>query len=381
MLIKNGLVFNAGCRFVKGDVVISGGRIGQAPAAGEAETGDVIDAGGCYVLPGFVDIHTHGAMGHDFCDADAGGLEVMLDYCGRHGITSVTPATMAYSEPILSNIIRTALPYFDREGLGAVLRGVNMEGPFICVERRGAQNPAYISNPSQDIFNRLYELSGGRILLVDLAPELPGGLSFIREASGKCAVSLAHTSATYEEAAAAFDAGASHVTHLFNGMTPFSHREPGIIGAAFDYAAYVEIISDGFHLHPSVVRAAFSWFGGERVCLISDSMRASGMPNGEYDLGGQPIHVEDGKAVLIGGNRSLAGSVVNLADMCRRAIGFGVPIEQAVRAATLNPARAVGLDGEIGSLAPGKRADLVIWDRDLKTREVICGGRRLQIEK
>lgn len=376
MVITNGLVFGADCLFSMADVAFEGDRITQVAPAGTLPAQDAIDAKGGYVLPGFVDIHSHGCMGSDMCDADAAGLAKMLDYYGRNGITSVVPATMSYNEPILADIIKVALPVFDQDGHGAVLRGINMEGPFINRGKAGAQNPTYITDPQLDMFDQLYTLSGGRVRLVDIAPELPGSVDFICHVAGRCVVSIAHTTANYDQAAAAFDAGASHVTHLFNAMPPFGHREPGVIGAAFDKAAHVEMISDGIHLHPSVVRSVFKWFGKKRVCLISDSMRGTGLPDGEYDLGGQMVHMEKGKATLVGSD-TIAGSATNLAECCRRAIRFGVPMEHAVRAASLNPAQAVGLDNLVGSLAPGKRADIVIWNAELETTQVLVGGNRL----
>lgn len=373
MLIRNGLVFTDDCRFASADILFEGDRIKQVAPAGSLTSHDMIDAEGGYVLPGFVDIHTHGCVGSDFCDADAAGLEKMLAYYGGQGVTTLVPATMSFNEPILGDVLKTAVPYFHKEGYGAVLRGVNMEGPFINIEKKGAQNGEYIMAPEIAMFDNLNELSGGNIRMVDIAPELPGSMEFIKQISRKCVVSLAHTNANYNQASEAFDAGAGHVTHLFNAMPGFAHRDPGVIGAASDKARFVEIISDGFHLHPSVVRSVFRWFGEDRVCLVSDSMRACGMPNGEYDLGGQQVFMKDGKATLADG--TIAGSATPLAEMCRRAVRFSVPIEQVIRAATINPAKAVGLDNEVGSLTPGKRADIVIWNRDLQTSRVIVGGK------
>lgn len=376
MVITNGLVFGEDCQFRMADLAYEDGRITQTAPAGSLPAAGAIDAGGGFVLPGFIDIHTHGCMNSDFCDADAAGIEKMLGYYGAQGITSVVPATMSYSEEILANILGTAKPYFGAQGHGAVLRGVNMEGPFFNTEKRGAQNPEYIMDPAIGMFERLMEVSGGNIRLVDIAPELPGSVEFIRQVAGRCVVSIAHTGADYDQAMAAFEAGASHVTHLFNAMPPFSHRAPGVVGAASDRASFVEIISDGIHLHPSVVRAVFSWFGAERVCLVSDSMRGTGMPDGTYDLGGQQVKLAGHRATLVEGG-AIAGSATNQAECCRQAVRFGVPLESAVRAATLNPARAAGLDREVGSLMPGKRADIVVWNRDLQPVEVMVGGQRL----
>ena len=373
MIIKNGLVFGADQKFSNRNVYIKNNIIADDSYT-PADPGEIIDAAGCYVLPGFVDMHTHGAMNFDFCDADITGIETMLGYYGSHGVTSVILTTNTYPEAVITDAVLAALPYFDMKGYGAVLRGVNLEGPFISYNKRGAQKPEYLMLPDIDFFKRVFDLSNGYVRLIDLAPELPGALGFIEKACKKCTVSLAHTEASYDEAAAAFDAGASSVTHLFNGMNAFTHRAPGVVGAAADKAAFIELISDGFHVHPAMVRAVFKIFGPERVCLISDSMRATGMPNGDYDIGGQIAHVEDGKSTLASDSATIAGSVVNLADMCRRAIGFGVPIEYVVRAATLNPAMAAGINKDVGSLQPGKRADVVIWDKDFNTKAVICAG-------
>lgn len=374
MLIQNGLVFTPSCRFILLDVEIADGVIQRLAPSGSIKSDDVLDATGMYVLPGFIDIHSHGAVGYDLCDADTQGLQLMLEYYAKHGVTSVIPATMSYSQTILEDIIKAALPLFDQEGYGAVLRGINMEGPFLNPEKCGAQNPDYIITPDVAMFDTLYELAKGYIKLVDIAPEMHGSEDFIRHVRERCVVSLAHTAANYEQAAAAFQAGARHVTHMFNAMPSFGHREPGVIGAASDYAAFVELISDGIHVHPAAVRALFQWFGAERICLISDSMRGTGLPDGEYDLGGQVVHLEKGKATL-SRTDTIAGSAANLMDCVRRAITFGVPMEQVICSASQSPARAVGLDDKLGSLAPGKRADIILWDASYNIHQVLVGGK------
>lgn len=376
MIIKNGLVFGADCKFSPRDVYFRNGRVVGEPD-GLGGPADVYDADGCYVLPGFVDIHTHGAVDHDFCDADPGGVEAMLAYYGRLGVTSVVFATTSFPEDVIAGAVRAAAPYFRKDGYGAVLRGVNIEGPFLSLNKRGAQNPEFLTSPDLGFFERIFDIVRDFVRIVALAPELPGAMEFIRRAGEKCAVSIAHTEAGFDVASAAFDAGASHVTHLFNAMPPFTHREPGVVGAAMEKAGFVELISDGVHIHPAVIRAAFRMFGAHRVCLISDSMRATGMPDGSYEIGGLDVRVENGKAVLAGGNGAIAGSVISLPEMCRRAAGFGVPLEDAVRAATLNPAAAAGLSRDVGSLEPGKRADAVVWDKELRTKSVFNAGKRL----
>jgi len=375
-IIRNGLVF-VDEHFEEKDLAFEGGIITDIAPAGSI-SGDALDVAGAYVLPGFVDIHTHGCVNSDFCDANPAGYEEMLAYYGRQGITSVILTTMSYGEDVLKNITSAALRYLGKKGYGAVLRGVSLEGPFINEAKRGAQNPDYIVSPDVSLFNRLYAAFDDNIRLLNMAPELPGSLELIRHAAKHCTVSLAHTAADYDCAASAFDAGASHVTHLFNAMPGFHHREPGVVGAAFDHAATVEMVSDGVHLHPSVVRAMFSMFGAHRICLISDSIRGTGMPNGEYELGGQAIIIKDGRSNLVNGG-AIAGSAMNLADCFRQAVKFGVPIEDAVRAASYNPACAVSISSEVGSLKPGKEADIVIMDADLKVTDVFVGGERVNI--
>ena len=375
MIIRNGLVFGADCVFTKADLAFENGIITGVAPAGSMQ-GDGFDASGAYVLPGLVDIHTHGCVNGDFCDAAPAGLEKMLAYYGSHGVTSVIPATLSMSECELTGIIRAAVPYFGKKGYGAVLRGLNMEGPFINPDRRGAQNPDNIIAPDVGMFDRLYAVSCGNIRLLCIAPELPGSLELIRHASESCIVSLAHTSADYDVSAAAFKAGARHVTHLFNAMPPFGSRNPGVIGAAFDHAAAVEIISDGVHLHPSVVRAMFEMFGAARICLVSDSVRCTGMPNGEYELGGLAIVLKDGRSSLADGG-AIAGSAMNLPDCCRQAVRFGIPLESVIRAASKNPACIASIDSVAGSLEPGKSADILIWDAELRTIAVFVAGERV----
>jgi len=373
-IIRNGFVLDCD-GFRKGDITFEDGVIKSLAPAGSIP-GDGFDAAGAYVLPGLVDIHTHGCVNYDFCDANPAGLEEMLAYYGRQGITSVVLTTMSYGEDVLKNITEVALRYMGKSGYGAVLRGVSLEGPFINEAKRGAQNPIYIMDPDINLFDRLYASFGGSIRLLNIAPELPGSMELIRHAAKCCTVSLAHTSADYDCAVSAFDAGAIHVTHMFNAMPGFGHRAPGVIGAAFDKATFAEIISDGVHLHPSVVRAMFKMFGSHRICLVSDSTRGTGMPNGEYDLGGQVTIIKDGRSTLAGSG-TIAGSAMNLADCLRRAVEFGIPLEDAVRAASYNPAKATSLSSVIGSLEPGKIADILVLDADLHTLAVFAGGQRI----
>ena len=378
MIIKNGQVFNSNGRFIPADVELAGDRIVKVAPAGTLHGDEELDAAGKYVTPGFVDIHIHGAAGSDFCDGMDGSdkyVRAMQKYLGSQGVTSFLGTTMAFSEEILDRIFDTARPIFGQEGYGAVLRGVNMEGPFFNKAKKGAQAEEYIIDPDWEMFQRLWERSGHNIRLVDVAPELPGALEFAQKASKLCAVSIAHTCATYEEATAAFANGFTHTTHLFNAMPAFTHRAPGVVGAASDFAEHIEMICDGIHLNPSVVRAVFNMFGPDRVCIISDAMQACGMPNGEYSLGGQKVFMTDGLATLADG--TIAGSATCQAEGFRRAVKFGVPLESALKAATINPAKAAGLFDEVGSIAVGKRADVLVLGADLHPEHIFIGGKEL----
>ena len=377
MLIQNGLLFTENCTFERRDISFADGVITAVglPGTLPAED-DVLDAEGRLVLPGYVDIHVHGAYGTDFCDGKESDIRNMAAFEATQGVTSFCGTTMTFSEEILNGIMDAANEVMEHPGeKECTLRGINMEGPFISMAKKGAQNGKYIMPPDAAMFKRLNARCGGRIRLVDIAPEEPGSLDFIREISPVCTVSLAHTTANYDTAAAAYKAGATHATHLFNAMPPYQHRDPGVVGAAGDYAAHIEIISDGIHLHPSVVRNTFRMFGPDRVCLISDSMCAAGMPNGEYALGGQKVIMNNGKATLEDG--TIAGSAVPLAEMVRRAVRFGVPMETAIRAATANTARAAGLYDTVGSLSVGKCADIVVMDRDLTPVQIFLRGKAL----
>ena len=378
MIIKNGQVFNSNGRFIPADVELAGDRIVKVAPAGTLHGDEELDAAGKYVTPGFVDIHIHGAAGSDFCDGMDGSdkyVRAMQKYLGSQGVTSFLGTTMAFSEEILDRIFDTARPIFGQEGYGAVLRGVNMEGPFFNKAKKGAQAEEYIIDPDWEMFQRLWERSGHNIRLVDVAPELPGALEFAQKASKLCTVSIAHTCATYEEATAAFANGFTHTTHLFNAMPAFTHRAPGVVGATSDFAEHIEMICDGIHLNPSVVRAVFNMFGPDRVCIISDAMQACGMPNGEYSLGGQKVFMTDGLATLADG--TIAGSATCQAEGFRRAVKFGVPLESALKAATINPAKAAGLYDEVGSIAVGKRADVLVLGADLHPEHIFIGGKEL----
>ena len=371
---------------------------GMAPQAENA-----VDLAGAKVLPGLVDIHTHGNSGTDFSDADPEGLVRMAGYLARHGITSFTPTSLSLPPDRLLAAFRTAKELYDlqraeeelperqpKEGsrdswqakeaprrtngnvLGARVMGIHMEGPFFSADKKGSQNGAYLRNPDFDVFKSLFDGCGGLIRIVDAAPELPGAALFTAQAKMLCTVSAAHTGADYEAAKCMFEAGCTHLTHLFNAMPGIHHRAPGVIGAASerdDVAA--ELICDGLHVHPSAVRMAFKLFPG-RICLISDALRCCGMPDGEYEHGGQVVHLSDGIARLQDG--TIAGSAANLFDCLRNAVRFGIPEEEAIRAAAINPAKEIGAADQIGSIEKGKYADFLICDSEWNLKGVFIGG-------
>ncbi len=366
MIIKNGLVFGADGTFTRQNLYVDEAhKIAAMPTPGDSA---IVDAEGLYVLPGLVDVHIHGAVGHDFCDGNSKGLQETAAYLKSQGITSFCPTSMTLPVEELNEIFRSVLD-MPKEAAYASVAGIHMEGPFISPAKKGAQKESYIVNPDIARFHELNEACQGMIRLVTIAPELPGSMEFIEALHDEVAISLGHSVADYETALNAFQAGASHATHLFNAMPPLHHRNPGIIGAAFDSPnAFVEIICDGIHLAPSVIRMVFQLFGDDRVILVSDAMRAMGMEDGTYELGGQDVFKKGNRATLKDG--TLAGSATNLFDCLRHAVSFGIPLESAVKAATANPARSIRAE-RIGSLSPGKEADILLVDRELKLVRVI----------
>ncbi len=370
MIIKNVKVYTEDKEFVPGEVFVSNGRFAAAPADGE----EVLDGEGCYMIPGLIDIHFHGCVGDDFCDAKEEGIANMAKYEASVGVTSICPATMTLSEEELHNIMKTAGSYRGTEG--AKLVGINMEGPFISEKKRGAQAAEHIRKCDADLFRKFQEEARGLIKLVDIAPESDGALQFIREVKDEVVISAAHTAADYETASKALAEGVSHVTHLYNAMPPFNHREPGVIGAAYDNEkCHVELICDGVHIHPSVVRATFGMFGPDRIILISDSMRAAGLADGQYTLGGQEVFVKGPKATLADG--TIAGSATDLMGCMRVAVRkMGIPLEDAVGCATMNPAKEIGIYDRCGSITPDKDADFVLMDKELNVKAVYINGEK-----
>ena len=371
MRITGGQVFDLEQGFVSRDVCFDGEKLEQSSADGKT-----YDASGCYVIPGLTDLHFHGCVGEDFSDATPDGLQKMADYELSRGVTQICPAGMTLGEDQLTRICENAAAHRAKNPGGAELVGLHLEGPFLCKAKKGAQNEAFLHDPDPAMLHRLQQAAQGMVKLVTLAAEQPGALEFIRSAQEDgITVSLGHTTADYDAACAAYEAGARQATHLFNAMPPFTHRAPGVVGAAFDHPQVkVELISDGVHIHPSVVRAVFQLFGAGRVILISDSLRATGMPDGRYPFGGQEIEVHGNRATMADDPNTLAGSVSDLMACMRSAVSFGIPLHDAVRAAAVNPAQVLGVFDRLGSLDVGKTANLAILDRDLNLKDVFFRG-------
>lgn len=356
MIFKNATVCDDSFKFIKKDLIIENGRFSESAA----DRGEEYDCTGLVIIPGFIDIHIHGCCGADCTDLREDSVLRMSRYLATRGVTSFCPATMTLAPEDLKQAFHNISGSIGKEE-GAYIHGINMEGPFISAAKKGAQDGRKIRLPDIHLFDELNSIC--RVRICDIAPELPGAEEFIRGVCRVCTVSAAHTAADYETAMKAFDWGITHVTHLFNAMTQFGSREPGLVGAAFDSPEVTcELICDGIHIAPATLRSAFRLLGRDRTAVISDAMMASGLPDGEYSLGGQTV-IKRSDARLADG--TLAGSVTDLFEEFRNLISFGIPQEQVIRSLSVNPARAIGADNETGSIKTGKYADFIILNSEM----------------
>ena len=389
MLFKNGQVLDDDFKFVIGDIRVQGGKIVEIGKDLPPEGEDVIDLHGKMLIPGLIDIHIHGAAGVDYSNSDAAGISKMANYLGSIGVTSFLGTSMALPAEELEKTYAITGEYIAEAGKESAgnspvskLQGIHMEGPYFSFEKRGAQDESYLSDPDYGEFLEILKASQGAIKIVSIAPELPEGLDFVRSVNSiqgrKPLVAIGHTVAKYQQAKDAIEAGASHVTHLFNGMLPFMHRAPGVLGAVSEAEGVTaELISDGIHVHPSAVRLAFKLFGQDRVVLISDGLSPMGCgesyePEGGYWCGHRRVYLRDGAAKLEDG--TLAGSNTSLINCVKKAIEYGISKEAAIKSASLNPARVLGLEDKIGSIKVGKCADLIVMDQEWNIQAVYIDG-------
>lgn len=372
MILKNCTFYNEAFRKEFGDIKIENGKITEIGFMNE----DGIDMSSKIILPGFVDIHIHGGNGGDASDGTTEALDRITEYLAKKGVTSFCPTTMTLPIDRLCEIAGTIADYtYSNKTKGSKIVGINFEGPFIAMSKKGAQNGDYVVAGSCEDFDALYDASGGLMKLITIAPEAFDSDEFIKNAGSQITVSIGHTNANASECQKAIDLGAKHITHLFNAMTPMTHREAGVVGTAFDNNVTCEVICDGEHICPAVLRNTFKLLGKNRACVISDSMRGAGLGNGEFELGGQMTYVKQGYRVAKLEDGTIAASITNVFDEFKNLLEFGIDFETALRSCTINPARAINANDKIGSIAVGKDADLIITNENLEIEEVYINGK------
>ncbi len=375
ILLKNALLYDGDFNKIEADLLVEGEKIVAIGKDLPEEGAKVYDLEGCTIMPGMIDMHIHGCGGADTSEATPEALETMSQTLIKNGVTSFCPTSMTLSYEELEKIFSNVSAMKGKTS-GAYIHGVNMEGPYISMAKKGAQNPLYVRNPDKNEFMRLYEGCGGCISIVDIAPECEGGEEFVKAVTPICPVSTAHTSATYEDEINAIEWGVRHTTHLYNAQSGLTHRSPGVVGAVFEKAkekgVRAELICDGFHIHPAALKIAFDMLGEDNSVIISDSMRAADYKDGVYDLGGQPVYVTEGKALLEDG--TIAASTSNLYKELKNVLSYGISEKQAVKSVTINPAKAIRVDGETGSLEVGKLADILVLDKDFNIKLVVAKG-------
>lgn len=369
MIIKNATVYDGDFNPVRTDIEIENGII-KSLALSSAEG---LDFTGCVVVPGFIDIHIHGCNLADATDGKADSAARMSKWLASNGITSFCPTTMTLPADTLRKCFGYIADTMGKEE-GAYIHGINMEGPFIAHEKKGAQDGAHIIDPDFELFCELNNICP--VKLVDIAPEKDGAEEFTKKAAELCTVSAAHTTADYAKGTEAFGWGISHATHLYNAMSGLGSREPGMVGAVLDSEnVFAELICDGIHISPATLRITFKALGENRTVVVSDATMSAGLEPGEYMLGGQKIYKTDAARLADG---TLAGSSTNLFEEFQNLRKFGIPLRQAVKSVTINPAKAIGADKKTGSIAVGKNADLLILSEDFsQIKAVFIKGKQI----
>lgn len=375
--IVNGNVLTPTYRLERGVVLVEGNKIAavaRGPALAIPADAQIIEAQGLTVCPGFIDVHVHGGAGHDTMDATPEALTGMSAFFARHGVTGFLPTTVTASREATLAAIRAVADHQQAKPAGAQALGVHLEGPFISAERPGAQNPRFIRSPDPEEYEALFAL--GNVKLISLAPEAPGAEALIAYALSRGAtVAVGHSSASYEQVLAAVRLGLNHAAHTYNTMQGLHHRQPGTAGAALTCdEIYAEIIVDLVHVHPAMVKLLVRAKGLDRALLVTDAICAAGMPDGTYELGGQEIIVTEGEARLPSGN--LAGSTLTMEHAVRNVMqAAGLSWAEAIRLATLTPAKSIGMDHRKGRLSPGYDADITLLDEHLEVVLTMVAGR------
>ncbi len=370
MLIKNGTIFVDGA-FIKSDMKVSDGVITEIAENISEKNEEVLDCSGKRIVPGMVDVHTHGCIGYDFTISSQEEIQEMLDFYAKIGTTSVLATVMTGPKDVLEGAMTRISAWAQKEGTSCKIEGIHMEGPFFASAKKGAHDEHCLLNPDIEFFKELQSLCNGIIRLVAIDPDLEGSEEFIKEFKDQLTISLGHSACNYDTAMRAFGWGASHVTHLFNAMLPMNHREPGLIGAFSDAEAQAEIICDGFHIHPSAIRLMFDANPG-KMMLISDTISAMGLPDGDYLSGGLDVKVVNGEARLESG--TIAGATKSLYQGVQNAIAFGIQPEVAILSATERPAKSVGIESKCGKIQVGRKADFLIVDNEYNLELVYVSG-------
>ncbi|PNZ37209.1 N-acetylglucosamine-6-phosphate deacetylase [Mammaliicoccus vitulinus] len=373
-ILKNAQVYTETAKIENGYIEVRDGYIydiQEGEYKGDAQS---VDLKGQHLLPGFIDIHIHGGYGQDAMDATPEALNILSEKLLSEGTTSFLATTMTQSAEAVSDALENVANYKQLDEKRAEILGVHLEGPFISEYKVGAQNPAFVARPSVQKFNDFQDKANGNIKIVTIAPEVEGAAETIKQLNNEVIFSAGHTVTDFNGIEESVENGLKHITHLYNAQTTFTHREPGVFGAALtDERLTTEVIVDGIHSHPAAVKLAYLAKGNENFCIITDAMRAKGMSEGKYDLGGQDVYVENNEARLKSG--SLAGSILLMNKGLKNLMDFAnVSLEEAWRTTSLNQAIRLHVDDRLGSIKVGKQADLVVVDSELNVLTTIKKG-------
>ncbi len=375
MRFINGTVLNSEFKFVNSDIVIENDRITNIISKDtKLNDSNIFDCKGCYIIPGLVDVHTHGCANCESMNGTEEEIGIISKCMADHGVTSYLSTFETQSKESILNACKTIVKYNESPKFSAKIVGIHLEGPYFTYKYRGAQNEKYLRDPDIDEFNEFYKASNGLVKLISIAPECKTSIEFIKAVRSRCRISLGHTEADYDTAVKAIEAGADHLTHTFNGMASIHHRSPNAVCAAFDKDAFCEFIGDGVHVNYALIRLMYRLLGDDRMLFISDSIGAAGLPDGEYVSGGDlPFTVKNGKATMEDG--TIMGSTAFIINSVQNAVKWGIPAESAVKMASLTPAKSIGMDNEIGSIQIGKKADLLITDKDFNILHIFIDGK------